>query len=79
VAERRGGAALIERDHRALVRNAAERDDGAQIAHLGDGRLRKVRQVLISAVVGLFSGGTQRTALVMRASTSVKPVVRRAA
>ena len=31
------------------------------------------RQVLISAGVGLFSGGTQRTALVMRASTSVSP------
>ena len=31
---------------------------------------------LISAGVGLFSGGTQRTALVMRASTSVEPVVR---
>ena len=36
---------------------------------------RKSRQVLISAGVGLFSGGTQRTALVMRASTSFKPVV----
>ncbi len=31
---------------------------------------RKSRQVLISAGVGLFSGGTQRTPLVMRASTS---------
>ena len=31
------------------------------------------RQVLISAGVGLFSGGTQRTALVMRASISVSP------
>ena len=30
--------------------------------------LRKSRQVLISAGVGLFSGGTQRTPLVMRAS-----------
>src|SRR5262244_3898824 len=34
---------------------------------------RKERQVWISAGVGLFSGGTQRTALVMRASTSVSP------
>src|SRR4029079_19639 len=41
VAERRGGAALIERDDRALVRNSAERDDGAQIAHLGDRRLQE--------------------------------------
>ena len=31
---------------------------------------RKSRQVLISAGVGLFSGGTQRTALVIAASTS---------
>ena len=34
---------------------------------------RKSRQVLISAGVGLFSGGTQRTALVMRQSTSSSP------
>ena len=34
---------------------------------------RNARQVLISAGVGLFSGGTQRTALVMRASTSARP------
>ena len=31
---------------------------------------RKLRQVAISAGVGLFSGGTQRTALVIRASIS---------
>ena len=31
---------------------------------------RKGRQLRISSVVGLFSGGTQRTALVSRASTS---------
>ena len=35
--------------------------------------LRKSLQVLISIVVGLFSGGTQRTALLMRASTIVRP------
>ncbi len=34
---------------------------------------RKPRQVAISSVVGLFSGGTQRTALVMRVSMSVRP------
>ena len=34
---------------------------------------RNPRQVFCSAGVGLFSGGTQRTALVMRASTSVSP------
>ena len=34
---------------------------------------RKTRQVLTSAGVGLFSGGTQRTPLVMRASTSSRP------
>jgi hypothetical protein len=34
---------------------------------------RKIRQFLISAGVGLFSGGTQRTALVMRASIRVRP------
>ena len=36
---------------------------------------KKSRQVLISCGVGLFSGGTQRTALVMRQSTSVETVV----
>ena len=34
---------------------------------------RKSRQVVISAGVGLFSGGTQRTALVMRASSQLQP------
>ena len=65
-----------ERLHRGLMRDAAERHDGAQVRHLGDGRRRGTsRQVLISAGVGLFSGGTQRTALVMRASTSSSAVV----
>ena len=34
---------------------------------------RNDRQVLISAGSGLFCGGTQRTALLMRQSTSVSP------
>src|SRR5262249_60215724 len=34
---------------------------------------RKSRQVLISSGVGLFSGGTQRTALVIRQSISSSP------
>ena len=36
---------------------------------------RNRRQVATSAGVGLFSGGTQRTALVIRQPTSAKPVV----
>ena len=40
---------------------------------------RNVRQVLISAGVGLFSGGAQRTALVMRASINASPSSARAA
>ena len=38
---------------------------------------RKIRHVLISSGVGLFSGGTQRTALEIMQSTSSKSVVRR--
>jgi len=34
---------------------------------------RKSRHVLISSGVGLFSGGTQRTALVMTQSTRARP------
>ena len=40
---------------------------------------RNGRQVPISAGVGLFSGGTQRTALVIMQSTSVSPSSGRAA
>jgi hypothetical protein len=40
---------------------------------------RNLRHVLISAGNGLFSGGTQRTALVIRASISVSPSSGRAA
>ena len=35
--------------------------------------VRKSRQVVISCGVGLFSGGTQRTALVMRQSSKLRP------
>ena len=35
--------------------------------------VRNCRQVLISAPTGLFSGGTQRTALVIAVPTSVSP------
>ena len=35
--------------------------------------IRKLRQVAISAGVGLFSGGTQRTALLMRQSINSSP------
>jgi hypothetical protein len=35
--------------------------------------MRNCRQVRISAPVGLFSGGTQRTALEMMASVSFRP------
>ena len=74
VTERRGRAAVVERRQRAVVGNPPERDDGAQLAASRRWSLpRNERQVLISAGVGLFSGGTQRTALVMRASTSVSP------
>ena len=38
--------------------------------------IRNWRQVVISAGVGLFSGGTQRTALVMAVPANLKPVVR---
>src|SRR3982074_3240792 len=41
VAERRGGAAVVERGHRALMGNPPERDDGAKISHLGDGGFEK--------------------------------------
>ena len=44
--------------------------DGTWIEHVD---ADVARRALISAVVGLFSGGTQRTALVMRASISSRP------
>ena len=50
--------------------DAAERDDRFSFGISAMVASGKSRQVLISAGVGLFSGGTQRTALVMRASTS---------
>ena len=57
-----------------VVSDAAERYDRRQV---GAGRrsrpARNWRQVLISAGVGLFSGGTQRTALVIVQSISVSP------
>ena len=37
--------------------------------------VRKSRQVLISSGVGLFSGGTQRTAFVIRQSIKLEPVI----
>jgi peroxiredoxin len=74
VHERRRREAMPERPQRGLVRDAAERHDGAQPRHCGMRCARKAsRQVLISAGVGLFSGGTQCTALVMRASIRVRP------
>src|SRR6266545_7408050 len=39
--ERRGRAAVVERRHGALMGNPAERHDGAEILHLGDGRFEK--------------------------------------
>ena len=62
-----------ERAHRAVVRDPAERDDGAQLRHLGDGRRQKIAAGLDFCGVGLFSGGTQRTALVIRQSISSSP------
>ena len=41
--------------------------------------IEALEELLISADVGLFSGGTQRTALVIRASTRVSPSSGRAA
>jgi len=41
--------------------------------------LRKSRHSLISVPTGLFSGGTQRTALVMRVSCRARPSSGRAA
>ena len=54
---------------RPSARIAARRGIAAIVA------ARNCRQVLISAGIGLFSGGTQRTALAIAASTSVEAVV----
>ena len=72
MAERRFLAAVAQRRHRAVeirpsVTMARRFGISAMVAS------RKARQVLISAGLGLFSGGTQRTALVMRASTRISP------
>ena len=67
---------LAERPDRRLVRDGAERQHGAKVAEsaaiVG---VRNCRQVAISAGVGLFSGGTQRTALVIAVPTKLQPVV----
>ncbi len=55
---------------RPRARMAAKRGMSASVAD------RNCRQVLISAVVGLFSGGTQRTALRYRRIGERQPVVR---
>jgi len=51
----------------------AERDDGHRRGIAAMVAERNGRQVWISSVVGLFSGGTQRTALVMRVPISSSP------
>ena len=43
VAERRGRARCAERGDRAVMGDPAERDDGAQVRHLGDRRPREMR------------------------------------
>jgi hypothetical protein len=55
------------------MRDRAERDDGGKVGETRSVGARKARQVLISAPTGLFSGGTQRTALVTAAPTSSSP------
>ncbi len=62
------------RAQHAFVRDRAEREDHFQVsAARRCAHERKGRHVAISAGVGLFSGGAQRTALVIIASFSVKP------
>ena len=62
-----------ERIERAVMGDAAQRQDGPQAGQGGDPAARNCRQVAISPGVGLFSGGTQRTALVIMQSMSVRP------
>ena len=74
--ERRCGARAAQRLQRRVMGDPAERHDRAQVRHgLRSSRSRNCRQVLISAGTGLFCGGTQRTALAIRQSTSLQPVV----
>ena len=74
----RGSGLVIGRSQvahqRAVVGDASQRQDGGQARHARRcGSARNGRQVPISAGVGLFCGGTQRTALVIMQSTSVRP------
>ena len=60
--------------HHGLVRNAAERDDGAKFRHFRNRLAEKAATCGdFSAASACSLGGTQRTALVMRQSESVKP------
>ena len=59
---------------RAVMGDLAERKDGARgAASPRSSPTGTAGRCVISAGVGLFSGGTQRTALVIAASISVSP------
>ena len=74
MAERRLLGAQVERAHNAVVRDAAEAEQGAQPRHGRDFRDEKRRQVVISWGVGLFCGGTQRTAFeILQRSSCSRP------
>ena len=53
--------------------DAAEADDGAEPGQRARRAARNGRQVAISAGVGLFCGGTQRTAFETMQSVSASP------
>ena len=65
--EREERAAQPERREHGGVGDGAEREDRAEPGQAAISAARKRRHVAISPGSGLFCGGTQRTALVMRA------------
>ena len=69
----RGLISCAQRGHHAVVCDPSECDHHPQLRHLGDGGVEEVAAGSDLGVVGLFSGGTQRTALVMRQSSNSRP------
>ncbi len=68
-----GRKRLPERPQHGFMRNASERKNDAELGHARNGGCQEGPAGRDFRPDGLFSGGTQRTALVMRQSVRLKP------
>ena len=77
--ERKTAAAQRECGEHGVMGDGAKDQDCLDAVELRELGRQKRRQVAISAAAGLFCGGTQRTALAIRARRSTRPSSGRAA